>query len=225
MRYFGLGLSLASLCLAVGCPQPSTPPAASAAQATAEANGAATSSRIAGEDALSSLEPSQLEGDAGRADAREIVAAALSQAKQSDKRLLVYYGADWCVWCDLLEQCLEAHRDVLAADYVMVKVDESTMKNTDELGEPWGKSQGDGIPWMAILDSEGKPLVTSNDSPTGINIGHPVEAEELDHFMAMLKKTAQHLTPEQLADLRKRWEKFTDQQGRELFQVEDVEIE
>ena len=93
------------------------------------------------------------------------------------------------------------------------------MKNTDEVGEPWGKHRGEGIPWMAILDSDGNALVTSNDGPTGENIGHPIESEEIEHFMHMIEQTAQHLTMEQRVQLRKRWEKFTAQQRREALGV------
>jgi hypothetical protein len=63
------------------------------------------------------------------------------------------------------------------------------------------KSAEGGIPWMAILDSAGKPLVTS-DGPQG-NIGYPAEPGEIDHFIAMVKATAKRLTAAQIAEIRK----------------------
>ncbi len=58
-----------------------------------------------------------------------------------------------------------------------------------------------GIPWMAILDSKGKVLATS-DGPEG-NIGYPNNPDRIDHFLKMLTATAHRLTSEQLAILRK----------------------
>jgi hypothetical protein len=215
----------------IGCSDTAMPPADAAAAVKAKAKEAseiATASRV-DEQTLAAAKADGLvaspNADPNLPDAREVYAKALAEAKQSDKRLLVYYGANWCMWCGLLERCLDAHRDVLETDYVLLKLDETGMKNTGELGEPWGKSHDEGIPWMVILDADARPLITSSDGPTGINIGHPVEQEEIDHFMTMLTKTAQHLKPEQLAALRTRWEKFTQEQGRELFPADDMGAE
>lgn len=41
-----------------------------------------------------------------------------------------------------------------------------------------------GIPWMAVLDADGRVLATS-DSPSG-NIGFPVDPPEIDYFIEML---------------------------------------
>jgi hypothetical protein len=56
--------------------------------------------------------------------------------------------------------------------------------------------QGGGIPWMAILDADGQPLVTS-DGPKG-NIGCPFEAHEIEWFRTMLERTRSKLTDEDL---------------------------
>lgn len=201
--------------------EPSTSPEAAA---QAEANTEDKSTRLAGEALLARMadqfERSRAASEAGLSDAKEVFAAALAEAQKSDKQVLVHYGAPWCVFCGLLEECLDENRVLLEQDYVLVKIDETTMKNTDELGAPWGKTPDEGIPWMAIVDSEGKSLITSTDSPTGMNIGHPMETEELDHFMAMLQKTAQRLTPEQLAELRTRWQRRTKVQELQAMEFD-----
>ncbi|MBI4586811.1 MAG: hypothetical protein HY717_22580 [Planctomycetes bacterium] len=56
-----------------------------------------------------------------------------------------------------------------------------------------------GIPWMAILDADGKTLITS-DGPKG-NIGFPVEPHEIEHFLAMIRKTAKNLGADELSGL------------------------
>lgn len=63
-----------------------------------------------------------------------------------------------------------------------------------------GKAPG-GIPWMAILDGDGKTLVTS-DGPKG-NIGYPGEPHEIEFFVAMLNQTRQHLSDDQVGDLER----------------------
>ena len=57
-----------------------------------------------------------------------------------------------------------------------------------------------GIPWTAVLDADGKVLATS-DGPDG-NIGFPSSAEEIDHFMAMLRTSATRLTEADFAAIK-----------------------
>lgn len=51
-----------------------------------------------------------------------------------------------------------------------------------------GKRNG-GLPWMVILDGEGKEIVTSNAEPKGANIGGPVSPEECAWFGTMLARS------------------------------------
>ena len=60
------------------------------------------------------------------------------------------------------------------------------MLRVKELAGRLRDGQSSGIPWMAILDGEGKKLVTS-DGPQG-NIGYPALPEEIAYFVEMLKK-------------------------------------
>lgn len=200
------------IAMAVGCNQRSANPTGADFQpgvenSTREFDAEEFLARLQSDD-----QPSQPEEPIGLRDAHEVIATALAEANNSEKRLLVHYGASWCKWCHLLEDCLDANRDLLESDYVLVKIDECTMKNTNEVGAPMGKPAACGIPWMAILDSQGKPLVTCEDGPSGTNIGHPIEPEEIEHFMSMIRQTAQRLTPSQLSELESRWEKQTSQQ-------------
>ncbi|RMH04733.1 MAG: hypothetical protein D6702_02460 [Planctomycetota bacterium] len=51
--------------------------------------------------------------------------------------------------------------------------------------------RGGGIPWYAIVTAGGRVLATA-DGPRG-NVGCPVTAEEIAHFMATLRSTRQRL--------------------------------
>jgi hypothetical protein len=62
------------------------------------------------------------------------------------------------------------------------------------------RSRGESIPWVAILDADGRVLVTS-DSPAG-PIGFPDDDADIGYMMHMLTSTVQRAAPEQLQQLR-----------------------
>jgi hypothetical protein len=57
-----------------------------------------------------------------------------------------------------------------------------------------------GIPWFAILDADGKVLITSNGED-GNNIGFPSDESGQTHFRKMIEATAQRMTPQQVTSL------------------------
>lgn len=57
------------------------------------------------------------------------------------------------------------------------------------------------MPWMTILDAQGRRLVTS-DGEKG-NIGYPYEPHEIAHFMTMLRATARRLSADQFTAIER----------------------
>jgi hypothetical protein len=57
-------------------------------------------------------------------------------------------------------------------------------------------ARSQGIPWLAIFDSDGRPLIPS-DGPAG-NIGYPAKDAEQAHFLAMLEATKRRLSDDDL---------------------------
>ncbi|MBS0260573.1 MAG: thioredoxin family protein [Planctomycetes bacterium] len=134
--------------------------------------------------------------------ANQALTSGLQRAKAENKRVLLHVGAPWCGWCHVLERFLRANSEVLGADYVDLKIDQDRMAGGRELAvELRAGHPEQGIPWMAILDADGKTLVTS-DGPRG-NIGHPSEDHEIEHFIHMLQQTRKQLTDEQIAGLER----------------------
>jgi thiol-disulfide isomerase/thioredoxin len=129
-------------------------------------------------------------------DANQVLASALAQAQSESKLLLVHLGAPWCGWCGRLEDFLHANSALFAADYIPLKIDIDRMTHGKELAEKLRGSSAGGIPWIAIMDAKGEKLITS-DGPKG-NVGYPAEPHEIEHFIAMLKTTAKHMTQEQI---------------------------
>lgn len=137
-------------------------------------------------------------------NARRLLREALEQAKQADKRVLVQVGGPGCGWCIVLGRYLQAHKPLIDKDYVHLKLDER-MPEAETLISELRKNQQDGIPWMVILDADGKELITS-DAPTG-NIGYPGQPEGQAHWKQMLESTRKRLTDEDLATLLEALEK------------------
>ncbi|WP_417390643.1 hypothetical protein [Gimesia sp.] len=132
-------------------------------------------------------------------DARELLDAALKQAKEQNKRVIVQETATWCGPCRLLSQFLDREREKWQRDYIWIKMDHRWTGADEIMKTMRGGAQG-GIPWWAILDKDGKVLVTSNDEE-GENIGFPSSSTGREHFRGMLEKTAIRLTPMDVNEL------------------------
>jgi 5-hydroxyisourate hydrolase-like protein (transthyretin family) len=133
-------------------------------------------------------------------NARKLLADSLAQAKRDDKRVLVQVGGPGCGWCVVLARYLDEQKSLVEKDYLHVKID-SRMPEAEELiGELREKQEG-GVPWMTILDADGKTLITS-DGEEG-NIGYPGEPKSQEHWLKMLTSTKQRLTDDDVAALMK----------------------
>jgi beta-lactamase regulating signal transducer with metallopeptidase domain len=131
-------------------------------------------------------------------DAAKLLDEALAQAKREHKRVLVRQNAARCDLCESLSRYLDKHKSLIEKEFVCVKLDERYRNGRHTLNRVRDAWEG-GLPWMAILDADGKPLITS-DSPRG-NIGFPESPQEISYFAWMLRATARNLTEEELQTL------------------------
>jgi thioredoxin-related protein len=136
-------------------------------------------------------------------DAEKVFADALSRAKGESKRILLHVGLPRIVWCRLLDQFLDENSSLFASDFINVLIDPERMTNGVALIKRIRPEKSRGFPWTAILDADGKTLVTSDMPPAG-NIGLPVNPGEITFFMEMLHQTIQRTTPDQLAAIEKK---------------------
>lgn len=138
-------------------------------------------------------------------DAQQMIADAKAQAKREGKCVLVQFTATWCGPCWQLSRFLDRHRPLLGQHLVHVKID-TRWKHSDEVTATFWGDEPRGLPWMAILDAEGKTLATS-DGPDG-NIGFPNSEAGIQHFAQMLRLTASRMSDAELegviADLKGR---------------------
>lgn len=133
--------------------------------------------------------------EAPRQSADQLLGAALMQARTEDKKVFLHFGAPWCGWCHKLEDWMAtpAISPLLAKDFIDCKIDMDRDTGAAEIAKRFRTSEAGGIPWFAFLDGKGAKLIDS-DGPKG-NTGFPAEPAEIEHFKAMLTKTAKNLTP------------------------------
>ena len=90
--------------------------------------------------------------------AKNDVAAALHQAKQQHKRVILDFGGDWCPDCQVLD--INFHKgsnlDLLQQNFVLVHVNIGHMDQNIELAKQYGVPVNKGVPALAVLDANGK---------------------------------------------------------------------
>ena len=80
---------------------------------------------------------------------------AMQDAKNTDKKIFVDFYADWCSYCQEMDEVTYQDPQVkekLTENYVLLKV------NVDENPELSQKYQAYGLPTMIILDSNGNEI-------------------------------------------------------------------
>ncbi len=136
-----------------------------------------------------------------KVDAEAQLAAALKQAADEDKSVLLQAGTQYCGWCKVLSRFVDAHKEIFARDHVYLKIDYMRMTHGAEVAKRFQPEANSGDPWMVILDPTGKVLISSV-GPKG-NIGYPSEPHEIDHFLSMLTATRKRLSDSDLDLIRK----------------------
>lgn len=101
-----------------------------------------------------------------KADGAAQISAALDRARVGNKRVLVMFGANWCVWCHRLHTTFANNTKIAAAlreNYELVLVDLNTRNGTKrnaEVNARYGNPMKEGLPVLVVLDRDGKQLTT-----------------------------------------------------------------
>ncbi len=113
------------------------------------------------------------------ANASQQIADAVARAKKDNKRVLVQWGANWCGWCHKLHDLCAKDPDIqkeFLYEYEVVLVDVGHMKATDTnmaLAAKLGASfENAGIPYLTVLDSDGKPIHQQATGPLEVGDHH-----------------------------------------------------
>jgi thioredoxin 1 len=92
--------------------------------------------------------------------------AALAAAGRTKKRVLVVFGGNWCYDCHVLDATFHspAFVPLIQANYIVVHInigDEG--KNNNDLAARLGVNLDRGVPSLAVLDLDGKVLVSQQN--------------------------------------------------------------
>ena len=102
-----------------------------------------------------------------KADAAADIKAALARAKKNNKRVLVQWGANWCGWCVVLADTMKSDGKIsreMLYEYELVKVDMGRFDKHLDVAKAYG-AEFKAIPYLTILDADGKPIVQQNTEP------------------------------------------------------------
>ena len=95
-----------------------------------------------------------------KADAHQQIAAAIAEASNAQKNVVLVFGANWCGDCRALDA--QMHKEelaaLIAANYEVVKVDVGRFKKNQDVGAKYHVPLKHGIPALAVLDPGGNLL-------------------------------------------------------------------
>jgi thiol-disulfide isomerase/thioredoxin len=103
-----------------------------------------------------------------KADAKQALADAVAKARKDNQRVLVQWGANWCGWCHLLHELYKKDEKIaheLLFEYKLVMVDVGRFDKNLDLAEKLGADlKKAGLPYLTILDGDGKVLANQETS-------------------------------------------------------------
>src|SRR5580698_10516629 len=95
-----------------------------------------------------------------KANAKDLIDSALAAAKRQNRRVLIQWGGNWCSWCLLLHDRMKSDKDLaktLHYEYDVVLIDSNGNK---DLAAKYGADlKKHGVPFLTVLDSDGKVIV------------------------------------------------------------------
>ncbi|QDV44040.1 hypothetical protein Enr13x_39010 [Stieleria neptunia] len=124
---------------------------------------------------------------------------AFKLAIETDRRVWIRTGQRYCGPCFRLSRWIDDHREVLAKDFVLVKIDDVRDRHGSEVAALLANGRRVGVPFHAIYDAEGG-WITDSYGPIG-NIGFMSGVEGKRHFREMLQAACRNITPEEVAAL------------------------
>jgi thiol:disulfide interchange protein len=99
------------------------------------------------------------------ADAHAEIKEALTKAAAEHKRVIVVFGANWCYDCHVLDKAFHSSdlAPILAANYEVVHVDIGKGEKNQDLMTKYDVPMKRGIPGLAVLDADGKPVYSQKN--------------------------------------------------------------
>ncbi|MCB9612798.1 MAG: thioredoxin family protein [Sandaracinus sp.] len=111
------------------------------------------------------------------ADAGPLLETALAEARAENKRVLLMFGANWCVWCRRLEWVFQNDADVSTAlreGWKVVHVDVGAGDSGTNAATiaRYGNPVQHGLPCLVVLDAQGQPVHTQETGSLEVGNRH-----------------------------------------------------
>lgn len=109
---------------------------------------------------------------------------ALGLATESNKRVILDIGGEWCIWChriDAFMQNTEEIKSLLEKNYVVLKINYSKENKNEKFLSQY--PQVEGYPHFFVLDETGKLLHSQNTGELEKDKDY-----DRDKFVALLEK-------------------------------------
>ncbi len=126
-------------------------------------------------------------------DVDALFAAALKQASDEGKQILLQETGPHCVPCELMSRFMESTRQYWSDDFVWLTLDQRWPGTTELMDRLRDHKEPTSIPWYAVLDADGQVRFTSIDQ-AGENRGFPGSDQSKSHFRKMLEGHAPQMT-------------------------------
>jgi thiol:disulfide interchange protein len=126
-----------------------------------------------------------------QANAKADLAAALLQAKEQKKQVLIQVGGNWCPWCIRLHNFMHTDQQVdsiLKADYVFMLINYSPENKNPEILASLEYPQRFGFPVLLVLDESGKRLHTQDSGL--LEQGKGYDPEKVKRFLLSWNRSA-----------------------------------
>lgn len=95
-----------------------------------------------------------------KADAKQLIASAVTRANRDSSRVLVMFGGNWCGWCHKLHGTLKSDAKLakmMLDEYQLVMVD-TAAPNAKEVMADYKVDPNAGVPHLVVLDGQGKVI-------------------------------------------------------------------
>lgn len=101
------------------------------------------------------------------ANAQDEIAAAVKQAKQAGKHVLIQVGGNWCIWCARFYNFVQTDASLdslMNANYVVYHLNWSKENKNEAILAKYKFPDRFGFPVFLVLDQEGNLIHTQNSS-------------------------------------------------------------
>ena len=125
------------------------------------------------------------------ADARKEISAAVKEAKDAGKHVLVQVGGNWCVWCARFNDFVTTDKSLdslMNSNFVVYHLNHSKENSNEELLEKYGFPQRFGFPVFLVLNEKGDLIHTQ--SSWYLEAGKSYDKEKVTAFFTDWSKKA-----------------------------------